>query len=34
MMNLRDNKTRKIVSTIIVVLLIVAMVAPMLPVLR
>ena len=28
MMNLRDNKTRKIVSTIIVVLLIAAMVAP------
>ena len=34
MMNLRDNKTRKIVSTMIVVLLIAAMVAPMLPVLR
>ena len=34
MMNLRDNKTRKIVSTIIVVLPIAAMVAPMLPVLR
>ena len=34
MMNLRDNKTRKIVSTIIVVLLIAAMVALMLPVLR